>query len=277
MKRYYPIDFFDRSSTRNEFLCPLDRTAITIPPQGMDSFPVDPKSQELISIKQDLERTIDNQENADLDINIESLNKGVKDIEHSSAMAQHEVNLMFENIQRLLKKRQDNIIHNIRKKSRQQISLLEFQKFRLVEVKKCQSEQQLEASQQTTMSFEDELSEPFNTNPNLHSINTSTPPSITSFHSNHPNSNSNEPMLTLSACHIGQQQIEFLPSEGARKNIAEQLEKIGKVVCDFDLKVKLDRNLLALDEFPFGMKIGGKVADDEMEWQPNQPIGRYLE
>lgn len=237
---------------------------------------------EIDGIKEDLKRNLalDDPETADLDINLESLNKGVKDIEHSSAMAQHEVNLMFENIQRLLKKRQDKLINDIRKKSRRQISVLEFEKFRLVETKKYQSEQLNESYQQPiTTSYEDEIAQPFNTDPYRHSINTSTPPSVTSFQSNlrHASSNSNEPMLTLSACHIGQQHIEFLPSEEARKHIGEQLDKLGKVTCDFDLKVKLERNLLALDEFPFGMKIGGKVTDDEMEWQPNQPIGRFFE
>ena len=245
----------------------------------MDAFPVDKKIKELEDIKIDLEQSLDveDPETADLDINLEGLNKGVKDIEHSSAMAQHEVNTMFENIQRFLKKRQDNFIQDIRRKSRRQISLLEFEKFRLVETKKYQSEQLM--GDTITSFYDEEFLEPFN-RVNGISINTSTPPSPTSFHSNRNQqmrgSTSSEPRLTLLACHIGQQHIEFSQSEEGRKRLEEQLEKLGKVTCDFDLKVKLDRNLLALDEFPFGMKIGGEINEDTMEWQPNQPKGQLL-
>ncbi|XP_066919906.1 uncharacterized protein [Clytia hemisphaerica] len=256
------------SATRNEFLCPLDRTTIAVPPLGMDAFPPDNRMKELENIRIDLEQSLvlEDPETADLDINLESLNKGVKDIEHSSAMAQHEVNTMFEAIQKSLKKKQDSFIQDIRRKSRRQISLLEFEKFRLIETKKFQNEQLMGDSS----FYEEEIIEPFNRG---QSINTSTPPSPVSFRSrnHHYNSStSSEPRLALLACHIGQQHIEFNETEGGLTRLEEQVEKLGKVTCDFDLKVKLDRNLLTLDEFPFGMKVGG---NDSFEWQPSQPKG----
>jgi len=261
------------SSTRNEFLCPLDRKTIPVPPLGMDAFPIDPRHKEIDGIKCDLEQSLilEDPETADLDINLESLNKGVKDIEHSSAMAQHEVNTMFENIQKSLKKKQESFIASIRRKSRRQISLLEFEKFRLVEVKRFQSEQLMGDSVATF--YDEEFLEPFN---NDGSINTSTPPSPTSFMSRSrgvPTSTSSEPRLSLLACHIGQQQVEFTPSNDALMKMEEQMGMLGKVTCDFDLKVKLDRNLLSLDEYPFGMKIGGSDRES-LQWEPSQPKGQ---
>ena len=233
---------------------------------------LDPRSREIIEIKNDLEQSLllEDPETADVDINIEILNKGVKDIEHSSAMSQHEVDTMFENIQKSLKKKQEAFIAEIRRKSRRQISLLEFEKFRLIETKKFQNEQLMNASFTINEEMLDPF-RPFNTN---NSINTSTPPSPTSMLSGHRHnpSNSSEPRLALLACHIGQQHIDFTPSDGALMRLEEQMEVLGKITCDFDLKVKLDRNLLALAEFPFGMKIGG--ADKEcLDWTPIQPKG----
>lgn len=260
------------SSTRNEFLCPLDKTVMRVPTLGINAFPIDTRFKALEDIKNDLEQSLvlEDPETADVDINIEILNKGVKDIEHSSAMSQHEVNTMFEKIQKTLKKKQEAFISEIRRKSRRQINLLEFEKFRLIKTKKYQNEKLMNVS----MSYDEDLLDPFRPFNTKNSINTSTPPSPTSILSGHRHnpSTSSEPRLDLLACHIGQQHIDFTPSDGALMRLEEQMEVLGKITCDFDLKVKLDRNLLALDEFPFGLKIGG--ADKEsLDWVPNQPKG----
>ena len=83
-----------------------------------------------------------------------------------------------------------------------------------------------------------------------------------------------EPRLLLVACHIGQQHLHFNQNDDALKKLHKQLDELGTVVCDFDLKVKLDRNLLALSDYPFGMKIGG-TESNLFDWQANMPKGIF--
>lgn len=262
------------SATRNEFLCPIDRTIIPVPAHGMDAFPSDQRLNALEDIRIDLEQSLllEEPETADLDINLESLNKGVKDIEHSSAMSQHEVNSMFENIYKLLKKKQDAFLDDIKRKGKKQVSLLEFEKFRLIETKKYQNEQLNDST-----FYEEDVNVIFQSFGN-ESINNTNPPSPNSSmfsRTRNTASTASDHRLSLMSCHIGQQQLEFQANQGAVRKLEEHLDELGRVVCDFDLKIKLDRNLLALSDYPFGMKIGGE-ENHSFEWQANQPKGKNI-
>lgn len=260
---------FSSSTSKDEFLCPIDRVVIKVPPYGINSFDRDERAAALEEIRYELEDNFNDETDtstANIDINLESLNKGVKDIEHSSALSQHAVNSMFEDIYKKLRLRQDEIISEIKRKSQRQISNLQYEKFRLIETKKLQMDQFCDSS-----FYEEDILEPLRANK---SMTSSTPPSPNSSFSRQPNDTlTHENHMSLLSCHIGQQHLEFNQHDATLSKLMENLNNVGCISCDFDLKVKLDRNLLAVGDYPFGLKIGGK-EEDGFDWLASSPKGK---
>lgn len=262
------VDMIGSSTSKDEFLCPIDRVVIKVPPYGINSFDRDERAAALEEIRYELEDNFNDETDtstANIDINLESLNKGVKDIEHSSALSQHAVNSMFEDIYKKLRLRQDEIISEIKRKSQRQISNLQYEKFRLIETKKLQMDQFCDSS-----FYEEDILEPLRANK---SMTSSTPPSPNSSFSRQPNDTlTHENHMSLLSCHIGQQHLEFNQHDATLSKLMENLNNVGCISCDFDLKVKLDRNLLAVGDYPFGLKIGGK-EEDGFDWLASSPKG----
>ena len=192
---------------------------------------------------------------ADIDVNLEWLTKGIKDVEHSSAMAQHTVHTMFENLYKTLKQKEEEFIREIQQKCMNQLDYMEYEKYRLIETKKYQSE--LFHNSVCEEDFQSSIivnNTDLNENETLCNI---TQNDITcnllGFRALH---------LSISSCHIGHQHINFTPCETKMRELDRYLEHLGKVSWEFDLKINLDRDLGKLEEYPCGIEIKGIIKEN---------------
>lgn len=234
----------------------------------MGGFAPDYRTNDLITIRSELEESIyvaevNDTSTSTVDINLEMLNKSVKDIEHSSVMSQQQINKIFEEIFDKLRKKQLELNEKVLQKSKRQILNLEYEKFRLIQVKQLQNQSFLDSS-----FYEYDLDKPLQSEGR--SATTSTPPSPRTLQSQISRLTAYDNRASLLSCNIGQHHIDFTCNRQAISSLSKQLDHIGSVCCEFDLKVRLDRNLLALEEYPFGMAIGGEDAEI-LEWTISHP------
>lgn len=180
---------------------------------------------------------------ANIDVNLEWISKGIKDIKHSSAIAQHRVHTMFENIYKTLRQKEEEFIEEIQKKCLDHIGYMEYEKYRLIDIKRYQNDVFTAYDSKTINTDEDSKS---------------TTASIEKdSEANYATQDSEALNLSIASCHIGHQHIEFIPCEHKVKELKSHMENLGKISWEFDVKINVDRSLFELGEYPSGIEIKG--------------------
>lgn len=266
-------------AARGDFLCPVDRVIIKVnQPLGVDTFAVDYKAKELIEVYGDIlveqknlqqrrsflgSSMLDDSFATDngnmefesaimkVDVGLQRLNEAVKDLKHSSAMSQRSVTDYFKEISSRLKDVQKKLLDDISSRSQIQLDNIEFEKYRLIEMKKSLHDRLVEC-------YDEEITKPFgNPTESLSemSLNSST---LSNGFPDAVDGENSDICVGLLNCHVGQHLIDFNPNKNATKKLEEGMCNMGKIVCDFELNVSLSRDLRKLGQYPVGLVLGSK-------------------